>query len=211
MLTENQQIVFNWLNDKLQLPVFAEAYRGALDLLDRKSSGYITFVSHAGRDLMNGLAATVKGIESQQDQQRNRLDELQNHWKNEWGTEGINKEGDSENGHLIPYRVCEQVKNLIDAHKAGRLRASDKDNLFFTAFLDYADKERIPQNFVKEWRGARRWFQAHVHLRKPDFRQNAPSEVAMHFRNLDNFLYVAASSEFERIRGIHEILEETNE
>ncbi len=211
MLTKNQQTVFNWLNDKLQLPVFAETYKGALDLLDRKSSGYITFVSHAGRDLMNRLAATVKGIESQQDQQRNRLDELQNYWKNEWGTERINKVGDSGNGHLIPYRVCEQIKNLIDAHKAGRLRASDRDNLFFTTFLDYADKERIPRNFVKEWKGARTWFQAHAHLRKPDFRQNVSSEVAMHFRNLDNFLYVAASSEFERIRGIHEILEETNE
>jgi hypothetical protein len=36
-------------------------------------------------------------------------------------------------------------------------------------------------------------------------------EVERHFRNLDNFLYTAASSELEQLRGIHEILEEANE
>ena len=64
MLTSDQQTVFDWLNSKLQLPVFAELYKGALYLLDKKSAGYITFVSHAGRDLMNRLAATVNGITS---------------------------------------------------------------------------------------------------------------------------------------------------
>ena len=28
MLTSNQQIVFNWINDDLELPVYAEAYKG---------------------------------------------------------------------------------------------------------------------------------------------------------------------------------------
>ena len=59
MLTTEQQNVFDWLNDKLQVPVFAEAYKGALVFLDKKPPGYITFVAHAGRDLMNRLAATV--------------------------------------------------------------------------------------------------------------------------------------------------------
>ena len=41
-------------------------------------------------------------------------------------------------------------------------------------------------------------------------REDVPSEVERHFRALDGLLYVAASSEFERLRGIDEILEETN-
>ena len=39
MLTTEQQRVFDWLNDKLGLPVFAEAYKGALHLLDERSPG----------------------------------------------------------------------------------------------------------------------------------------------------------------------------
>ena len=57
MLTSNQQTVFDWLNEDLELPVYAEAYKGALDILNNKSPGYITFVSHACRDLMNGLVS----------------------------------------------------------------------------------------------------------------------------------------------------------
>ena len=45
MLTENQQTVFNWINDDLELPVYAEAYKGALDLLNNKSPGYINVSS----------------------------------------------------------------------------------------------------------------------------------------------------------------------
>ena len=62
MLTSNQQTVFDWINDDLELPVYAEVYKGALDLLNKKSPGHISFASHAGRDLMNGLASAVKGI-----------------------------------------------------------------------------------------------------------------------------------------------------
>ena len=62
MLTERQQTVFDWINDALELPVYAEAYKGALEQLNNKSSGYITFVSHAGRDLMNGLADSANSV-----------------------------------------------------------------------------------------------------------------------------------------------------
>ena len=37
MLTKNQQTVFDWLNDDLELPVYAQAYKGALDLVKKKS------------------------------------------------------------------------------------------------------------------------------------------------------------------------------
>lgn len=210
MLTKNQQIVFNWLNNKLQLPVFAELYKGALYLLDKKPAGYITFVAHAGRDLMNRLAATVNGITSQNDQQKNRLDELQKDWLDEWGTQGINRSNDPESGHLIPYEICEKIKNLIDAHAAGRLRSSDADSLFFSTFLGYNDGVKIGTDFFQEWKDAKKWFLKHTHLRKDNFETDAPSEVQRHFGTLDSLLYDAATSEFGRMRIINDILEETN-
>ena len=204
MLSKEQQTVFNWLNDELQLPVYAEIYKGALNLLYEKSSGYITFVSHAGRDLMNGIAQI--GLKREQVQYVNRLNELQKYWKSEWG-------GDAnapENGHLIPYGVCKQIQDLIDEHQEGRLRVSEAESRFFTTFLDYPDRERIPDNFLQQWKDAREWFLDHTHLRENKFEIEASSEVERHFRTFDDSLYVAASSAFERIQSINEILEEAN-
>ena len=211
MLTSNQQAIFDWLNDVLELPVYADAYRGALDLLNRKSTGYITFVSHAGRDLMNGLVSAVKGITRQQVQYVQLVNDFKNDWRNEWGAEGFNtREDNGENGHLIPNKVCAKIKKLVDEHTEGRLRSEDIDSSFFTTFLDYSDKEGIPENLSQEWRHARRWFMKHAHLREEEFGIQEADEVEQHFKHLDSLLYAAAGSELEQLRSIHEILEEAN-
>jgi hypothetical protein len=64
-LNEKQQRVYEWLNNDLSLPVFAEAYKGAIILLGHKPAGYISFVAHTGRNLINRLASTVAGIKSE--------------------------------------------------------------------------------------------------------------------------------------------------
>ncbi len=67
-MNRQQQRVYDWLNDELELPVFADAYKGAIILLTQKPAGYISFVAYAGRDLINGLAPTCNGIKSKQGQ-----------------------------------------------------------------------------------------------------------------------------------------------
>ena len=212
MLTSNQQIVFDWINADLELPVYAEAYKGALDFLNKKPPGYISFVSHAGRDLMNGLASAVKGIKRQQVQYVQLVSEFKDDWKDEWGGEGFNTTEDKdENAHLIPNAICKKIKKLVDEHTAGRLRAEDTNSSFFITFLDYPDKESIPEDLSQEWRNTIQWFRNHAHLREEEFETQASDEVKRHFQNLDNFLHAAADSELEQLRGIHEILEEANE
>jgi hypothetical protein len=209
MLSTEQQTVFDWLNDELDLRVYAEAYKGALELLDKKSPGYITFVSHTGRELMNGLPRL--GVDREQVQYVSRLEEIQENWKDEWGEKRDNKMEDAENGHLIPYEIREKIQDLIVAHRAGRLRASEADSLFFSTFLHYADIERIPQSLLTEWQDARKSFVSYSHLRDEEFEMDAPSKVESHFRMLDNLLYAVASGDFERIRIVYESLETTNE
>lgn len=208
-LSTEQQTVFNWLNDELNLPVYAEVYKGALNLLDKKSPGYITFVSHTGRDLMNGLPRL--GTAREQAPYADLVDKLQNDWKDEWPTGGFNEIDNTEDGYVIPYGVCKKIQNLIDRHRSGRLRASEAGILFFITFLDYVDEAEIPQNFLTEWNDARQWFLAHAHLRDSEFEIDAQSKMERHFRMLDELLYNAASSELERIRSLNEILEETHE
>ena len=161
---------------------------------------------------MNGLAAAVNGIKRSQVQYVQLVNDFKDDWKDEWGGEGFNTTEDTdENGHVIPNEICKKIKHLVDEHTAGRLRAEDIDSSFFTTFLDYPDKESIPDNLSQEWRNARRWFLDHTHLSEDEFERQASDEVERHFRNLDGFLYAAAGSELEQLRGIHEILEEANE
>ena len=131
MLTERQQQVFDWLHGERDLPVFAEAYKGAIIFLQNKPPGYVTFVAHAGRDLMNGLARTVSGINSEQVQYVNRLDELQDMWTSEWEPQGITTSVDDNRSLLIPYKLYQKINELIEDHQRGRLRSSGLDKLFF--------------------------------------------------------------------------------
>ena len=212
MLTSNQQTVFDWINDDLELPVYAEAYKGALDVLEKKSAGYITFVSHAGRDLMNGLAAAVNGIKRPQVQYVQLVNNFKDDWKDEWGGEKFNTTQDNAKyEHLIPNEICKKIKTLIDEHTAGRLRSEDTDSSFLTTFLGYPDRESIPEHLSQEWRNAIQWFRSHAHVRVEEFAIEASDEVEKHFQSLDSFLYAAAGSELEQLRSIHEILEEANE
>jgi hypothetical protein len=212
MLTSNQQTVFDWINDDLELPVYAEAYKGALEFLNRKSPGYITFVSHAGRDLMNLLASAVKGTKPKRVQYEQLVNAFKNDWKNEWGGEGFSTGEDNDgDGHPIPNEICVKIKKLVDEHTEGRLRAEDKNSSFFTTFLDYPDKESIPEDLSQEWRRARLWFKDHAHLPNDGFEIQEVDEVERHFHNFDNLLYAAAETDIEQLRSIHEILEETNQ
>ena len=56
--------------------------------------------------------------------------------RDEWGGEGFNTtEDNDENGHVIPNEICKKIKNLVDEHTAGRLRAEDIDSSFFCHFF----------------------------------------------------------------------------
>jgi hypothetical protein len=205
-----QQRVYDWLNDDLGLPVFAEAYKGAATFLEQKPSGYISFVAHAGRDLMNGLASTVANIKSGRVQYTQRIDELQLHWRKEWQFSNELSPEAAEVGHQIPIFVCQKISTLIDEHKSGRMRSSEANGLFFSTFLDYSDIERIPKNFLLEWKHAKNWFLGHAHLRREAFDKGTDNDLAMHFKCLEGYLYIAASSQYNRLRGLNEILEATN-
>lgn len=211
MLNQEQQRVYDWLNDDLNLPVFAEAYKGAVTLVNQKSAGYVSFVAHAGRDLMNGLASTVAGIKAGRVQYQQHIDDLQSHWRDEWRSSNELSQDIAEQGHRIPVSVCQKISTLIDEHKSGRIRSSQADGLFFSTFLDYADRDKIPRNFLSEWRAAKDWFLRHAHLRAQPFGAETSNDLLKHFNCLEQYLHIAASSQYDRLRVLNEILDATNQ
>lgn len=212
MALSNEQLrVYEWLHDDLSLPVFAEAYKGAVILLTQKSAGYVSFVAHAGRDLMNSLASTVAGIKSGRVQYQQHIDNLVCYWRDEWRHSDDLSPEVAKNGHLIPITVCQKVTVLIEEHKSGRLRSSEANGVFFSTFLDYSDKAKIPGAFLSEWKAAKDWFLRHAHLREKPFQAGIEGDLEKHFKCLDGYLYIAASSQYERLKGLNEILDATNQ
>lgn len=209
-LTKEQQRVFEWLNDDLSLPVFAEAYKGAALLINQKPAGYVSFVAHTGRDLMNRLASTVAGIKSERVQYQQHIDKLQGDWQDEWRLSDDLSPEAVEKGHLIPFEVCRRISILIDEHKSGRMRSMEANGLFFSTFLDYSDKDKVPGNLLSEWTAAKDWFLRHAHLREKCFRAETDCDLVKHFKCLDGYLYIAASSQYERLKALNEILDATN-
>lgn len=210
-LNEKQLRVYEWLKDDLSLPVFAEAYKGAAVLLTNKTAGYTSFVAHAGRDLMNSLASTVKEIKSERVQYQQHIDKIHVDWQDQWRYSNALSPEVIKNGHFIPVQVCQKITTLIDDHNSGRIRSSGADGLFFSTFLDYSDRDKIPVNFLDEWKDAKKWFVGHAHLRKQPFQDDIDADLVKHFNCLDGYLYIAASSQYERLKDLNEILDATNQ
>lgn len=210
MLTSKQMTIRKWLSDELQRPVFAEVYSGAVFFLQTRPDGYITYVAHAGRDILNRLAPSIKGIKAERTQYQQHLDSINHKWNSRWGAKGAALNGDFVSGHLIPSDVCKMIDGLLADHVKGRLRSTESDELFFATFLDYSDKGAIPSNQLDKWRKAKEWFLKHAHVRDKSLSSNVHSDVVKHFGVLEDFLYVASESSYRRIKELNEILEEAN-
>ena len=160
---------------------------------------------------MNILAPTVAGIKSGRVQYQQHIDKLQGDWQDEWRYSDDLSPEVVEKGHFIPIDVCQSISALIDEHKSGRIRSSEADGLFFSTFLDYADRDKIPSNFLSEWKAAKIWFLGHAHLRGKPFGEQTDNDLVNHFNCLDGYLYIAASSQYDRLKDLNEILDVTNQ
>ncbi|MCK9183623.1 MAG: hypothetical protein M0P13_12210, partial [Fibrobacteraceae bacterium] len=207
--SSKESLIYEWLKDDLNMPTYADVFLGAVFQLKERPSGFVTFVSHAGRDIMNGVATSKIGIKREQAQYKEILDAIQTDWPFDL-LDNSQVEVDGKKGFLISRKCYNQLNKLIHQHQAGRVRCSDADDLFFQSFLDYSDKKRIPPNFKSEWVTTKAWFLAHAHLNRGTFSLVETEECADRFGVLENFLYIAASSQFERLKLFEDVLKNQN-
>ena len=209
-LDPRQERIFKWINDTLRLPAYADLFGGAAKFLKQKPPGYVTFVAHAGREMMNGLARTYRGDVRQQVQYVNRLNEIEVNWDDAWGAPVGFSDTEEPSHHAIPRAICVKLHELIEDHRTGRRRSEETNEVFFLTFLNYLNGDEIPGNFITEWKDAKRWFQEHAHAREELPSGEAVTQIEKHFSFLESMLEVAAGSQYERIKGLDEILAETN-
>lgn len=207
---QQRQKIHKWLKDDLNQPIYAEAYYGAAKMMDSCPPGYITFVSHAGRDLMNRLAQDENNISGERVQYPDLVDRVQEVWQASWNTTPAVTENPETSFHAIPFLVCDKIKELLREHSEGRRRSESASEMFFATYLDYKDREKIPGNLQHDWKEAKKWFNKHAHLREKPFNEETTRQLRHHFRILEALFHTAASSHIERIGKLDEILEDTN-
>lgn len=66
------------------MPVFADSYGGAMQFMQEKPPGFVTFVSHAGRDIMNLLANEFLQVKAGRVDYVKLVETISVSWKNEW-------------------------------------------------------------------------------------------------------------------------------
>ncbi len=206
-LPERQKSIYEWINNTHQLPVYAEIYKLAATLVDQKPPGYVTFVAHAGREIVNGLAFEIVGEVRKQVQYARRLDKISDKWEDQWGASVLDSEPPAH--HEISYDVCVDIRALIDEHR-GKAGADERDLLSLSIFLGYNDKSLIPRNFAKEWKAAREGFFKYAHIRRNQISSDDAAELIEHFRVLETYLSISATSQYGRIGALDEILGQTN-
>jgi len=213
MLNPEQQRVFDWLNQTLNAPTFADLYQCAVDMLSCKNPGHITVVAHTGRELMNGLPRVDGDIRSKRVEYTRLVDDIKDEWNNEPKSSitANSTAFDTKESRQISESTCKKIDKLVNDHEDGTERSEDLGTIFFSKFIDYERiKEENPINLWENWTSAKKWFNSHAHLRKQPFSADASHEAERCFEILDNLLYVAATSTNERLRNAYEILEETN-
>lgn len=160
---------------------------------------------------MNSLGPTIAGIERPQVQYVQLVDELQHVWEVACEDKSSFLGSDIANECSFSPQVCRTVTKLIDQHAAGRDRSNRADAQFFDNCLDYEDISRVPPSLLQDWKEARERFLKSAHIRSTPLSNEAPSQIEESFKVLHSLLYVAASSAFDRLKEINEILEEAND
>jgi hypothetical protein len=211
--TPNREKIYRWLENDLLLPVFAEAYRGAVDCLFQKTPGHVTFICHTCRDIMNTMARAYTSRGTSKVEYPPFADQIEKCW-----TVGLDDVAPLDSDPFstepkmvsITRRAYDSVGAMLEAHQAGKSRTEEASNLFFTVFLEYRDIQRIPKRDIDEWREARTWFVRRAHLRKPPFTADVSEECKKRFLALEQILLTAADSVRTRLTALDEILQDTN-
>lgn len=135
--------IFAWLRDQGGSG-FAEDFKGATMLMHMKVPGYVRFVCHALRDILNGLPAVIAKEERKQVQYPQRLDRIFTRWATEKLPRGpiVASSGVLEEqvtGRFVAVTISaelvEQLAELLNEHEQGRARGRNNPLTFLEAAI----------------------------------------------------------------------------
>ncbi len=210
-LSPQEAIVHEWIKNTLGLPVYGDVFHGAAMLMKQRSNGYINFVSHAGRDIMNGLAPTHLGAKRVQTQYVNIVEAK---IKPKWNPIELTQAEDDKpaaKSYSITEDTYDTINHLVNEHNTGRERSQLADGLFFQTFLNIAPDEASKLQLLQKWKTSKTGFLGMTHISREDHNDEAQENLEQCYEYLLMFLYQAASRYYEQTISLNDILEDTNQ
>jgi hypothetical protein len=215
--TEERQKLFEWIKANGS-ESFADIYKGGVFNLFEKTPGYVRFVAHAARDLMNGMAAHKLGLERQQVQYAQLVEKLK------LAFDSIHLirpslmeakpllETTTTNSEVsIPVQVMEKIEILLQEHARGSDRQSKSPYRFFQAFVSGPDDmKEAAEAFAKTWLNLQEWFKgaAHENGQLPSVKRL--NDLQGKFQQLESIMLAVADHYQNTIKRIDEILDQAN-
>jgi hypothetical protein len=188
-------------------------YQSAVKMLEETSPGYVRFVSHAVREIVNGLPGVLYKdfARGNRLQYPDRLDEILDGWPRESGFGPSAGSPNSSAQLAISPRVVALWRSLLDDHlEVSRRLKKNATGLFIAAEVRRSGREPTEADVepaVEEWLRMHKWFVKHVHESK---RPINASDFKTHFQQFEQFLrnfYQAYSDVHE---GLDDVLAKTN-
>jgi hypothetical protein len=212
----NRQRIYDWMvaND---LKSFAELYKGAVINLCEKNPGHVRFVSHAVRDLMNGMAARKLGRKRKQVDYNRLVEDLLISWKNHHlprsadSFESAKIEIEPPANVPIAEPVLTKIQVLLREHEDGMTRGKENLNLFLQAFWpNPAAGASLPEAHVQMWKKLHAWFRAHCHENGEPLPNDISQTMEKKFEQLESIFLSAADRYLNTISTLDEILDRAN-
>jgi hypothetical protein len=217
--TSERQQIYEWIVSQ-GLQSFAETYQGAVYILYERVPGYVRFVAHSARDLMNGMAPCKLGLKRQQVKYQDLVEGLRIAWAAATlpkGPEVLHRDQDlsdcrdtAVDSH-VPKQIVACVHHLLGEHEKGRLRSNQTPNLFFEAFLPPRKGVNQPDAaFIKVWKGLHKWFQNACHESGKPPTLEIVQQLESKFVQFEQIVLSVADRYRNTVKRLDEILDEAN-
>jgi hypothetical protein len=211
-----RETIYGWMVAN-NLKSYGDLYKGAVIILHDKPPGFVRFVAHAVRDLMNGMAAYKQGVTRKQVQYSHLVDTLLTLWGNHGlakGPELLTPATPPDQQTIptpVPPEIIVQIRLLFREHEDGRRRSDDSPYLFFQVFSpNSTSRDNIPEPYPKMWKELRRWFMDECHEGGTPPEQEVIDQIDSKFEQLEAILLSVADRYSNTILNLDEILDKAN-
>jgi hypothetical protein len=216
-----RQRIKDWLAQ--ESPSLSQLYEGAVRILfELRLPGYQALVSHAVREIGNGLEFILFGVRSRPRlDYTGRLDQLYNRWESAGfstdgslnGLEPISNPDNSRPKHFkLPLAVANSISKLIAYHGAPRETAFDRAKKLFTR--SSPENEKFVDTIrpgVEQWLEVSKFFMSNTHDRRlKDEVVLEYDELQKNFALFETALAVIARPFFETTDELDKIIEAAN-
>jgi hypothetical protein len=212
-----RQTIYDWMREN-NLLSFAALYVGVVTVIHQRTPGFVRFVGHAVRDMMNGMAAIKLNLHS-----RRQADyvKLVDGILLPWTKHGVPRSfarvsSETPNGETavssetfsVPIAVVSAIHDLLDKHESARARSNQSVYLFFEAFIDAAQEPTAAH--VTAWKDLHAWFQQKCHDNGTLPDQELEQETEKKFCELESIFLTVADRHKNTITRLDEILDQAN-